>query len=390
MARYDRIATLSAPARERAFAAWPVLRDLEGSERDAELVRRARLRFLALRPVRRLLERGIEQVSAESLERQIEGVREELGLLPSRDPERARIAQFLHRIRQRTPLAVTAATLELGEVVEEAGQAHAAREFYRTALDLAAAYRLVPEELLALRLLGRLERQAGSWEEAAGCYTRAADLALSLDDRGQWARIMDGLGTVLRLKGEREEAARLYRELRTRGQEWGEDDVISTALGGLCLTDLDSGHLEPALEHGWAAFTLSADAEERYQLLATLGDIFTRLGLYRAAERCLTLAATRSRRVATRTRAELHLAESAAREGRLDSARDHLREAIGAAKAEGHEEILPRAEALLATLEHAAAGGGAIAEPHPEPGEAARRIAAEAESLGEPPVAATR
>ena len=49
MARYDRIAPLSSPARDRAFPAWPVLRDIEGQDRDIDVCRRARLRFLALR-----------------------------------------------------------------------------------------------------------------------------------------------------------------------------------------------------------------------------------------------------------------------------------------------------------------------------------------------------
>ena len=64
MARYDRIAPIAAPARAAAFPGWLVLRDLQGRERDAELARRARLRFLALRPLRRVLALGLEGVSA--------------------------------------------------------------------------------------------------------------------------------------------------------------------------------------------------------------------------------------------------------------------------------------------------------------------------------------
>ena len=51
MARYDRIAPIPIPAREAAFPGWLMLRDLAGRERDPELARRARLRFLALRPL---------------------------------------------------------------------------------------------------------------------------------------------------------------------------------------------------------------------------------------------------------------------------------------------------------------------------------------------------
>ena len=63
MARYDRIAPIPIPAREAAFPGWLMLRDLAGRERDPELARRARLRFLALRPLLRvLLEVGLSIV----------------------------------------------------------------------------------------------------------------------------------------------------------------------------------------------------------------------------------------------------------------------------------------------------------------------------------------
>ena len=75
MARYDRIAPITAPRRESSFPGWLVLRDIEGNDRDVEVARRARLRFLALRPVTRLLDRGIDGVSRDSYLSQIEAVR---------------------------------------------------------------------------------------------------------------------------------------------------------------------------------------------------------------------------------------------------------------------------------------------------------------------------
>ena len=129
MARYDRIAPLPAPSREAAFPGWLVLRDLEGRERDGELARRARLRFLALRPLRRILTMGLEAVTAPSFAREIEGIREELGHLPARDPERIRLSRYLHEIEARSPLDLTLAAAGLGELAEEAGHASAAEEF---------------------------------------------------------------------------------------------------------------------------------------------------------------------------------------------------------------------------------------------------------------------
>ena len=101
MARYDRIAPITAPARDSVFPAWLVLRDLEGRERDADLARRARLRYLAIRPVRRLLDRGASAVGISSYMAEIEVAREDLGYLPARDAERTRLARFLHQIEQR-------------------------------------------------------------------------------------------------------------------------------------------------------------------------------------------------------------------------------------------------------------------------------------------------
>jgi hypothetical protein len=144
MARYDRIAALPSPDRARAYSCWSVFRDLEGSDRDPDLARRARLRFLVLRLARRLIDQGIAAVPIDSFERQIESVREELGLLPARDPERARIAAFLHCIRKRTPIEIATAILDLGEAAEAAEQEHAAEEFYHAALDLANIYKLTP------------------------------------------------------------------------------------------------------------------------------------------------------------------------------------------------------------------------------------------------------
>lgn len=142
MARYDRIAALDPPDRSRAYAGWMIFRDLESHDRDSDLARRARLRFLALRIIRRLLDLGIDNVPPHSIEQQIESVREELGSLPARDPERARLAEFLNRIRGLDPLTLATATLDLGEAAETEHQEYAAEEFYHAALDLANLYQL--------------------------------------------------------------------------------------------------------------------------------------------------------------------------------------------------------------------------------------------------------
>lgn len=151
MARYDRIAALDPPDRSRAYSGWTIFRDIEHCDRDPDRARRARLRFLALRLVRRLIDQGIDSVPRDSFERQIESIREGLGLLPARDPERARIAEFLQRVRTRTPMDVAIATLDLGEAAEAADLEHTAEEFYHAALDLANIYQLTPGRRIPAR-----------------------------------------------------------------------------------------------------------------------------------------------------------------------------------------------------------------------------------------------
>src|SRR5262245_366484 len=140
-ARYDRLAPLSAPARERTFPGWSVLRDLDGAERDGDAARRARLRFLALRPVVRLAARCMEGVPVDSFERQVDRVREELGQLPARDPERAALARLLNDLRTRQTDLVVQALLMVSEFAEANGQFACADEYARSALILA---RLTP------------------------------------------------------------------------------------------------------------------------------------------------------------------------------------------------------------------------------------------------------
>lgn len=150
MARYDRVANLDPPDRSTAFSGWSVFRDLERRERNTDLARRARLRFLALRIVKRLIAEGLDNVSSHSIREQIESVREELGSLPVRDPERVRLSEFLSRIQGLEPLELAVATLDLGEAAEADGLTYTAEEFYHAALDLANLYQLresaVPRE----------------------------------------------------------------------------------------------------------------------------------------------------------------------------------------------------------------------------------------------------
>lgn len=138
MARYDRIARLGSPRRDHVFTGWYMVRDLENRERDADLGRRARLRFLALRLVDRMTRPGAGK-DDDSLHRQADAVREELGQLPSRDPDRERLAELLEHVSAMDVGAVAAVILQMAAAATEDGHPYAAEEWYRAAHRLAVA-----------------------------------------------------------------------------------------------------------------------------------------------------------------------------------------------------------------------------------------------------------
>lgn len=138
MARYDRIARLAPPKRDQVFTGWYMVRDLEGRERDTDLGRRARLRFLAVRLLNRMMRWG-KGMDEDSLHRQADAVREELGQLPSRDPDRERIAELLKHVGSMDMGGVAESALAMAEAAAADGHPYAAEEWYRTAYGLADA-----------------------------------------------------------------------------------------------------------------------------------------------------------------------------------------------------------------------------------------------------------
>lgn len=133
-----------------------MLRDLEGRERDSELGRRAHLRFLALRPMRRLLDQGFEGPDQRSLEQQVDVVLRRLSALPAEDSEGVRLREYLKEIRRRSPADLALATLAVGEAAEAAGHVFAAEEFYHTSLEIAEAHELAELRARALDGLRQL------------------------------------------------------------------------------------------------------------------------------------------------------------------------------------------------------------------------------------------
>lgn len=391
MARYDRIARLDAPAREDAFSGWLSLRDLEGREREPELGRRARLHFLALRPVRRLLQRGLDAPSTRSLAGQVETVREEMDHLPEDYAGRGLLSRYLEEIGGRSASGLVRATLDVGGSAEVAGQLYAAEEFYRTALELAREHGEDELRVVALRHLGRVQRERSEWAEAATSLQASALLADSLNAPLEWARSMEGLAAVHQRSGEIQQARSLLDSISGSDHASGHDQVRAIAAAGLCALELAQGDPEAALDAGWTAVTLlPADDEARNGVLLNMGAAFRRLGLLSAAASCYEIvvewAAWPEHRIEARLERALVAAEGNKEEefrsfrdqvlgsingvdrrlqalvqlglgrgallvGDTHDGRDHIRAAITTARDVGAEQVLERSEELLAILE---------------------------------------
>jgi hypothetical protein len=333
MARYDRIAPLSSPARDHAFPAWPVLQDVEGQDRDADVCRRARLRFLALRPVRRLVDRGVGGVSAESFGRQLETVREELAGLGSRDVERVRITRFIRQVEDRDQHRIVGALLEYAEQAWAAGHMHAAEEFAFTA-DLA-------QSGAAQDVLARMKAESASDDHAAVLENGWDELRQTQEPRRR-AQMLENIGRALQGLGLLTAADRCFAIITQRP------------------TDL----------------SLRSRARAAHALNAALaGDA----------------ASFRSRRTSLlnedgewapdpRVAASVHmdLAHGCLAVGDLDFAREHLRAAITIARRHNYAGMLTRAEGILTALEQ---NTEVLLQPRQSSSEAAQRIAAQIELL---------
>ncbi|MGQ0561995.1 MAG: hypothetical protein ACT443_08995 [Gemmatimonadota bacterium] len=420
MARYDRIAPLSPPSREAAFPAWLVLRDIEGNDRDAEVARRARLRFLAIRPVRRLLDRGLNRMGRDSYLAQIEAVREELGYLPARDLERIRLARFLHNVEDRDPARVIQATLEMAEACAVAGQTHGAEEYALTALGLANAN---GEERLhgqAQTVLAHVHRLRGEWAAAEAYAQNGAASARRLNQRQDLVHARAEQALALAARGEAGSAIKMLEATLREMRAAGDTQAEALTEAKLCECKLALGDASAAVEHGWPALRQLDDLRERALLLEHVATAFARLGLHKAAERCYTMVAQRGIDAALRARARAAQAVEAAAAGSaslfrerrtalfndaaewsadprvaafvhlelgrgcvivkdMDFARDHLREAIAVARRHALAEILGRAEEVLTALEQNSAH--LISASDNGVSEAARRIAEQAEAL---------
>lgn len=284
MARYDRIAALPVPDRERAIPAWCVMRELAGRERDTELANRARLYFLALRPARRLVDRAFK-VPADSHDRQVAAVRTAVDALPSSAPEQPRLRAYLSALTTRVPERVALALLDVAGLAEARAHYEAAGEFTRTAL-AAAAHANAGVEARACTTLARLARKAGRWTEAQHWGTRSVELAAPPSFRAAWANAVTELATLYHVRGDTTSAAALLVSVRKRIAEWKDELLLADGAEALSAAALAAGHAEVAVHEGWFALHRINEVDRRRRLMLNVADGLRVLRLYPAADAC--------------------------------------------------------------------------------------------------------
>lgn len=289
MARYDRIAALPLPERDQAIPSWCVLRELSGRERESELASRARLYFLALRPVRRLVDQGFA-VPEESHDRQLAHVRSEVDALAAGSPERGRLRAHLSAVATRLPERVALATLDIATLLEARSHYDAAEEYALTARE-AAQHANPGVEARALTVLARLARETGRWERALDFGTRAVDLASPLSFRGPWANAVTELATLHHVRGENGAAATLLAAVRKRAADWKDEPLLGDAAEALAVCALAARLTEVAVHEGWFALHRISDVDRRRRLLHSVADGLRALRLFDGADACYTALA---------------------------------------------------------------------------------------------------
>jgi hypothetical protein len=337
MARYDRIAPLTSPVRDHAFPAWPVLRDIEGQDRDADVCRRARLRFLALRPVRRTLDGTGSEITEESYGRQLAIVRDELNSLPARDVERVRVTRFLKQVEDRDEQRVVHALLEYSEQAYAAGHVHAAEEFALTAE--------IAQPGVAQKLLERMRAADIAEEPGTAALEKGWDQLRKVENNGQRMTILEQLGRTL-----------LDMKLLTAADRCFE--LIAQRPADLSLRSrARAAHaLAAALAGDAASFT-----ERRTALLNE------------------TVEWMPDPRVAASV--HIDLAHGCLAVGDVDFAREHVRVAITIARRQNYGGMLKRAERILTALEQ---NTEVLLQARQSSSETSQRIAAQIESFDLP------
>ena len=326
------------------FAGWPILRDIEGRENDEVASCRIGGRFLVARAVRSAVDDDLAMDPA-TLSQQLEGVGRELANLAQHDEERPLWDEVLRSLEQGEWRALASATLALGKSAEAQRHRHGARELYALSHAVAVAVVATGEAVESARLLGRLHRSQGEWDEAIRWYEGARTAAQGEGDHATEAIVIDGLAHALRDKGNLPAARELLHEGLQVAEESGDDYSVASIYHALMSTEQRAGRLPQAVAHGWRALNLHRQEETRYYVLGTLAGCLVKMGELDAAEDSFAVVAERVERPDWRYAALEMLAHISSLRGHRDVFDERVASADGADWKSGasvpvHAEIL--------------------------------------------------
>ena len=351
MARYDRIAPLSAPGRAHAFPCWPVLRDLEVPARATESARRARIRFLVLRPVARLARMAPAEIARESLALQAERALQELAQLPARDAERSRLLRILESVTTSPADATGRALLAYVEFALANATPGAAMEYAECCVDLMRAHGHPGGTAAALRMVALALTQGGNATPAIERAGQACELAQESGDRLEWLRANGQLAAALRVGRDFARAHAVLANGLRQAREWNDESLIGSAHAHLCREAFATQHFDLAVDHGWSALRSLDNGLDRTDVLHLLAQALCRLDLWQAAARCFVLVGQHSNERSYRA---LAFAGSA-----LCAAHDHNPELFTGQRAAALRELGPLPQFTRAEV-HTGLGWAAI------------------------------
>ena len=269
--------------RSESFGAWPVLQDIEGREGDEEANRRIAARFLVARLVRGLIEEEFA-VELESVLYRASGVRREVDTIPADDPERILWEGVVDAVEVERPAELARVLLELGNLVERSGHLFGAREFHRTAYDVAVIAGDSASTVEAARFHARTCRRLGDLVESERWYSTALEISRARGEARTVSVVLDGLANTFREMGQTARA----RAVVVEGMEVarGMDDRYALASGHhtMLALDKDDKNWSDAIVNGWAAFGMYPETYHQTLALLDLAGVFVETGQYRSAE----------------------------------------------------------------------------------------------------------
>lgn len=269
--------------RRTSFGGWPILQDIEGREADDDANRRIAARFLVGRLVRGLLEEEFA-MEREAVLYRAAGVRRELGTVSLEDPERQLWEAVVTAVEEEGPEKLARALLDLGGLVERQGHLFGAREFHRTAYEVAVIGGDSETTADAARFHARACRKLGDLVESRCWYETALRISRAREDRRVVAVVLDGLANTFREMGD----LRRSRETALEGMEVArsEDDRYAVASFHHTLLSLDrsEGHWSDAIVNGWQAVGLYPEPYHQALALLDLAGVFVETRQFRSAD----------------------------------------------------------------------------------------------------------